>query len=464
MNEIQPFCFKSELLEYYPSLDLVTGSIQRKISLMEPLGVREVYWLEDMKNNSRFRQFINEKFALVPYIELLLSHDLPPEFLTDAVQLFEEYSHRRFRYTLTGLKTSWIDGLSTIEVLKLLDITRTICEENKGFRLLIPLHKNLKRRNIPVEVKWKISNIIKSTKLLTYFAKTIVPIAEFLIIQELYALSKTQRLSFLKNYIKLKVKNFSKTYIQFKQFLPTQKFIQVLEELELDITNIIFSPKLLDFIPPLSLDSLSYSDEKLFVHRIKKHFKTLLQSPNNITKNSAKFFAYMKEHNCDFVYSQEDFEKIFLTFGISAETLSSSDPYFIYTGNMMYPILRDFDKMMDHINKSVSNIIDENQRGFIYQLLCYEGLGTPSLAFYKNPVGEYKLFFHKYDLFHPDELIPGIFSWILKYFLLQPDFRCPLFGISKACKRCIILNMKYSRSKSDGCIKKFLQGINVRQG
>jgi hypothetical protein len=84
MNEIQPFCFKSELLEYYPSLDLVTGSIQRKISLMEPLGVREVYWLEDMKNNSRFRQFINEKFALVPYIELLLSHDLPPEFLTDA--------------------------------------------------------------------------------------------------------------------------------------------------------------------------------------------------------------------------------------------------------------------------------------------------------------------------------------------------------------------------------------------
>jgi hypothetical protein len=436
----------ASVFEIYPTLDLMYGEI---VGLSHPHPLMNFYSIE--------------KRNVVP-------------ILLDSIQAYEECIHyNHFEHTRVAFEMKWEEGLSDMETLRILDEARRKGKCNEHFYLSVPLETNLLRDDVSQRLKWRVKNVEKACNIVSNLGDIFEPIVE---LYSLWFIEKiVKHLPSLQGYLNLKIRNMkSNVRKYYRRFYPKVRHVlnkfeslgfvskvdreyacKLLnydrEKMDVDFSrcpanplDFIFSPKFPEIIPPLSLEA-SFENFNIEIESvIEQRFKTLLSLTKAKISDLTDFMMFAKEHDCKYLIPPNDHREVAIAFHEAAKVITRMDRRFRNIASISVPWTKNFGKFLEDIQKY--RYMEDKHAAIVLTLVSYFCISSlPSMIINKSSNGSRFLYFNKYLAHSKMALIRSVVLRSLKYFLIDPRNKCPLFGIYDECPSCILLTPVHQRKK-----------------
>jgi len=312
---------------------------------------------------------------------------------------YEEGVHRvNLITTFARLSMSWIEMLSNFEFERFLDGVRRLSVKNDQFELLVPLKLNLKRLDMPPDLKLRLQDIILAQEILLRYGKIYEPILEpfsFMVLKlvarymDLNTTNNTHR-KVLKTLLSAKLRKnpyFPTFYLKVRKALLNLRFPDIKEVNACFFNHINGSES-----PPLTLyEALKIFNKRnisLIQQRLERVLNKLSKAP--ILKDEEAFREFMNKNDVSYL-SPYEFNKLYKNYIFYSQTLSSltnkpwldSLVFAPYVAHAKYAS-RDFINEK-YLELAHAKSIDQLNELKEVMLLGYHTFGVPLLIFSFSP-------------------------------------------------------------------------------
>jgi hypothetical protein len=375
----------------------------------------------------------------------------------------EEEFHRYLTInTLTILDMSWEEALTNIEVMRILEIAKSLCHKHNDFRLQIPLKCTLKpqeHRGMDTEkamLQLRIRDLKRASKIIRLYQESCEAIIEpltlrmldgFLQIPETRALfEKVKQKKLMKSAV------FRRNYLSIKKLLEKSTIKTILA-----VAACILDVKSDSGIPSLLLNSSFDSVNERKAEVIRNRFR-LITSAKASLSSEEEVYALAERIGLGYSDFKDTSEKIFDH--IMSEYVFSDKERFVFAALNMTACYNSVDypankPMLDNIERGWACVAsrkppsmfvreeDLRKPDLEYCFRMFSYLGTPSVSVAEDTGGLVKHIIFRTGLppHVMTELLWNVQLTVLKYFLLSGEADCPFVPLD-AKKSCVLTDVK----------------------
>lgn len=388
-----------------------------------------------------------------------------PKKETGTSLIVEEEFHRYLTVnTMTRLDMSWEEALTSIEVLRILDVARSLCNKFDDFRLRIPLEPTLRQQDRggtnseKAMLNLSIRDLVRASKIIKLYEESCEALIEpltmrmldgFLQIPETRALFKRVRQIRLSRSV-----TFRRNYLSLKKQLLRKCTIKTI----LAVAACILDIKTENSIPPLLLDSsFDYVNEKK-AENIKERSLDMMTNVKQPISSEEEVYALAEQIGLEYS-SFEDSSKRIFEYVLSECVFSEQERFVFAPLNMMacysvvdYPANKS---MLESIERGWTDVSSKKPpNSFVpkkdwerpdveYCFKIFSYLGTPSISVAEDTdgLGKHIIFRTGLPSRVATELLRNVQLTSLKYFLLSGEVDCPFVPLDPE-KSCVLTDLK----------------------
>lgn len=487
-NEAGLVKFCSPLAHFYPTINLIDADTDLEVLLDSERGIPLKLDLETL---------VGKAPGLTPFCSGLEAKlkDLPPEerslfvFCTNVLAYVEEMvAHCKIAVTPFAHMLRWMEALSNLEAVKLVESARVECKRDENFHLHLPLNKN-NGRDIPKETRKSIENLNRAVKCMKDAGESFALIVETLMLKEIYEISgevedRKGGINLLRYFADVRKNEMEKMFCgerlkditpEFESFgelyslferavsnlsqvrLPgsgsnSQRSIQedvdfMVEKLNLDnrqirliiclAYHVILSPKMDIKFSTTITDSVYHFTYLLT--KIEANFRAFLRLGDRESPLSSysEFLEFMKSQGCEFVELEDSHHyEIERALREGIKSIQSQSDFFEHVRAHILP----WEKQdREKLQEDFKNLSTQNSR-FVFlspdNLISYFYLG-PFASIIRTPeTGVVKI--NRYSKPRKEDIKTYLHITYLKYFLLNPKhYKCNIWSY-EGCDHCLL--------------------------
>jgi hypothetical protein len=360
---------------------------------------------------------------------------------------WEEDTHRLdLLRTVARLSMSWIEMLSNLEFEHFLEEVRRLCKKNDQFELLIPLKLNLKRPNMPPDLKLKLRDILNATEILQTYGKIYERILECFAVRlleivagcywnsnvptNLPPLSKAFR-KVVNKLLLIKWKKYPYLSILYPKFKKAMQNILFSDFKE--VNACFFSPTYSSEFPPITLFDAFRTFNKRSAHLIQLRFERILNKLSKAPKlrNEEEFKEFADKNKFSYL-SPDDFSQVYIKYGECGQILThlTNRPWLISLVFAPLEVIRR-NTLAGDVNKRCHELCNQKKLSEFYDLVLLRDRiwGAALLNFHYYPIKrELHIKHHKMlTRREADNVFSSVQFTILKYDMLSGTYQ-PLPG------------------------------------